>query len=545
MARIHIARAVGSEGFSRLVAAKRLHPALAMDGEFVKMFLDEARVASKVRHRNVVPVIDVVNIDGEVIMVQELVHGVPLHKLCGRAQEVRNWLPIPISISIATQALAGLHAAHEAVDESGASLNIVHRDVSPQNVMIATDGTARLLDFGVAKTAAAAHITRAGTFKGKLAYSAPEQLRGTVTRQSDIYALGVMLWELLVGRRLHAGRSDEELRKAISQTTPPPLIQALAKKRAGGEIDNVAWRQLEALEPILLRACAYDPAKRYATAAEMENALCAAVKPAPLSEVAAWLRELVGDLLDETDRLIADEEASWRSSQSMPSANPPPTLESEPNLSGFESEVANARTKPWHGRAPAAEARDAKSNQPATRARGVLVAFLAALVAALASIMLVLHVLPNAEQATVAAPVTSSTVTPAPTPPPVPTAPLGGGAPLAQTGSAVVPAPVVEPAPVEPAPVEPPPVAPVEPPPPADSAATTETKAEPPVATITEPAPPKAPAAKRKTVVRKSVKKAAPKPAPAAAKPATTKPADCSTPFYFEGNKKIFKKKCL
>src|SRR6185503_14890982 len=157
MARIHIARAVGAEGFSRLVAAKRLHTALASDAEFVKMFLDEARVASKVRHRNVVPVLDVVNIDGEVILVQELVIGVPLHRLCGRAQKIRQWLPVPITIAIASQALAGLHAAHEAVDEAGTPLNIVHRDVSPQNIMIATDGSVRLLDFGVAKNAAAAH----------------------------------------------------------------------------------------------------------------------------------------------------------------------------------------------------------------------------------------------------------------------------------------------------------------------------------------------------------------------------------------------------
>ena len=188
MATIHIARLMGDEGFSRIVAAKRLLPEFAEDADFVTMFLDEARIASKVHHRNVVPVLDVVTTGDEVVLVQEYVHGVPLSWLLRTAHEAKIHVPIAIAVSIACQVLAGLQAAHDTVDEMGVPLAIVHRDVSPQNIMVGTDGAARLLDFGVAKAAMSAHVTRDGTFKGKLAYSAPEQIRGAATQQSDLYA---------------------------------------------------------------------------------------------------------------------------------------------------------------------------------------------------------------------------------------------------------------------------------------------------------------------------------------------------------------------
>src|SRR5262245_41859035 len=182
MATIHIARLMGDEGFSRIVAAKRLLPEFAEDSEFVAMFLDEARVASKVHHPNVVPVLDVVTTGEDVILVQEYVRGAPLHYLLRTAHQQQLHIPVNIAVSVACQLLAGLQAAHDTVDEMGMPLNIVHRDVSPQNIMISIDGSARLLDFGVAKATMAAHTTRENTFKGKLAYSAPEQLRGAATR---------------------------------------------------------------------------------------------------------------------------------------------------------------------------------------------------------------------------------------------------------------------------------------------------------------------------------------------------------------------------
>jgi serine/threonine-protein kinase len=526
MARVHIARAVGAEGFSRLVAAKRLHPALAADREFVQMFLDEANVASKVRHRNVVPVLDVVNLDGEVILVQELVHGVPLHKLCARAQQLHTRLPIPVAISIASGALAGLHAAHEAVDETGVSLNIVHRDVSPQNIMIATDGTARLLDFGVAKTAAAAHITRAGTFKGKLAYGAPEQLSGTVTRRTDIYALGVVLWELLVGQRLHASKSDDELRRAIMQTTPPSITQRLAKRRAAGEIDQVAWLQLEAIEPLIARACAIDPAKRFATAAEMERALGDAVTPALLSEVAVWLRELAGDILDETDRLIADEEASWRSARgSQPQNTVGPALDTSTSLeTAADSPIAAARTRPYPERPPSVIP---NVTPPPWRKWVFTLAALLGMGIGLGAA--VLQSKPEPTAASGSAPIAQP-----PSPSVAQPVPLEKLSPptAAATTSPPPPAAKVQPAPVEQ--VEPSTVPPVTM---ALDEEVVEEEPEEPATKNTSPKPVPRPIAVKKQPAKQPVKQPPPKQQP--------KPVDCSTPFYFKGNKKIFKPKCL
>src|SRR5262249_11689853 len=156
-----------------------------------------------------VPVLDVVATGGEVILVQEYVHGVPLHWLLRTARRNQVRIPLPIAVSIGCQGAAGLHAAHETVDEMGLPLHIVHRDVSPQHVMIALDGSAPLLDFGIAKATMAAHITREGQFKGKLAYAAPEQLCGQATRQSDVYSLAVLLWELVVGHHMHQSVQSE------------------------------------------------------------------------------------------------------------------------------------------------------------------------------------------------------------------------------------------------------------------------------------------------------------------------------------------------
>ena len=172
MATIHLARLMGDEGFSRIVAAKRLQPEFAEDADFVTMFLDEARVASKIHHKNVVPVLDVVMNNGEVVLVQEYVHGAPLNQLLKLARQNKEIVPINIAVALVANILSGLQAAHETTDEIGMPLNIVHRDVSPQNIMVATDGTSRLLDFGVAKATMAAHVTRENAFKGKLAYSA-------------------------------------------------------------------------------------------------------------------------------------------------------------------------------------------------------------------------------------------------------------------------------------------------------------------------------------------------------------------------------------
>jgi eukaryotic-like serine/threonine-protein kinase len=334
MATIHIARLMGDVGFSRIVAAKRMHPELAEDKEFVAMFLDEARIASKVHHRNVVPVLDVVTMPAnhrpraagasatsaargdEVVLVQEYVHGAPLSLLLRTSCEAKTHVPIPVAATLACQVLAGLHAAHETVDEMGTPLHVVHRDVSPQNIMVATDGSARLLDFGVAKAALAAHVTRKGTFKGKLSYSSPEQIRGEANRQSDIYALGVVLWELVVGQRLHPTSLGETVViGAIMSGRQPTVTDALADEKSW--IGSYRWSQLEALEPIIRKALDVNHRRRWTTAADMEEAIAAAVPLASCADVASWLRAVGKDFLDARETMIAEEEASWRRTLAM------------------------------------------------------------------------------------------------------------------------------------------------------------------------------------------------------------------------------------
>jgi serine/threonine protein kinase len=313
MATIHIARLMGDEGFSRIVAAKRLLPEFAEDSEFVAMFMDEARIASKVHHPNVVPVLDLVTTNHEVMLVQEYVHGVPLHILLRTINEQHKRIPARIAVSIAAQVLAGLQAAHTTVDELGTPLAIVHRDVSPQNVMLAVDGSARLLDFGVAKATMAAHVTRDGTFKGKLAYSAPEQVRGKPVQQSDVYALSVVLWELLVGHRMFDKTHGEaELVARILGGVIPSVTEALSNEADWGAIDSEEWKLISAIEKVVAKGLVLDLDHRHASAAAMEQELTKTVPPAPASEVAAWVRLHGKDFIEGRDKIIAAEEGSWR-----------------------------------------------------------------------------------------------------------------------------------------------------------------------------------------------------------------------------------------
>ena len=206
MAVVHIGRLMGPVGFARTVAIKRLHPHLAHNPEFVAMFLDEARLAARIRHPNVVSTLDVVATEGELFVVMEYVPGDALARLLFTASSRGESVPLAIASSIMVDVLHGLHAAHEASDERGQPLGLVHRDVSPHNVLVGTDGAAHLIDFGIAKAAGRAQVTREGQLKGKLAYMAPEQLKGSsggakVDRRADVFAVGTILWEIVTGHR--------------------------------------------------------------------------------------------------------------------------------------------------------------------------------------------------------------------------------------------------------------------------------------------------------------------------------------------------------
>jgi len=311
MATVHTARLVGAEGFTRLVAAKRLHPQFTDDPDFVTMFHDEACIASRIHHPNVVPVLDVVVSGNELILVQEYVHGVPLSQLVKVAHVSEVPIAIDIAVAVLAGVLAGLHAAHEVRDESGVPLEIVHRDVSPANVMVSVDGVPRLLDFGIAKATTSTHHTREGVFKGKLAYMAPEQLRmERIDRLVDLYATGVMAWELLVNRRVYDGRHEVAFVTAVMSGEIPSITEALSDKR--GSMDDERWNALVRLEPIISRSMADRPEDRFATAEEMMRALLDVCPSATSMAISEWVRTAGAEFLDKRQQCLAANEESWR-----------------------------------------------------------------------------------------------------------------------------------------------------------------------------------------------------------------------------------------
>jgi serine/threonine-protein kinase len=314
MATVHYGRLLGPVGFSRTVAIKRLHPHYAKDPEFVAMFLDEARLAARIRHPNVVQTLDVVARDGELFLVMDYVQGESLSKLARAARQQERPLPVAIVSAILCGALQGLHAAHEATNEHGEPLGIVHRDVSPQNVLVGADGVPRVLDFGVAKAAGRIHTTREGQLKGKLAYMATEQLRAdTVDRRTDVYAAGVVLWEALTLQRLFAGESEAVVVTSVLERVVQPPSAIVAGLPAG--VDDVVMRALER-----------DPSRRFATAQQMALALEASVSPASNMRVADWIQGLAGDVLAVRAKSVARIESDSGSGklQPIPSERPLP-----------------------------------------------------------------------------------------------------------------------------------------------------------------------------------------------------------------------------
>jgi serine/threonine-protein kinase len=298
-ATVHLGRLSGTAGFARVVCIKRLHPHLAKEAEFVKMLLDEARIAARIRHPNVVSILDVVSDEAEVFVVMEYVAGQPLARLVRLAGERGERVPVPVAVAIVRDLLQGLHAAHETCDENGEPLGVVHRDVSPQNVLVGQDGIARVVDFGIAKARGRLSTTEEGRLKGKLAYMAPEQLRADeVTRKSDVYAAGIVLWELLCGERLFAGDNEGHiLEQALLADIAPPSGHAADLPKG--------------LDDVVLRALERDPAQRYATARDMVAALDTCVLPAPASEVAAWVSAIAGnDLSLQAARVLEVEKAA-------------------------------------------------------------------------------------------------------------------------------------------------------------------------------------------------------------------------------------------
>jgi len=290
MAKVHLGRLQGQVGFAKTVAIKRLHEQFANDPEFREMFVDEAHIVARIQHPNVVGVLDVVALEGELFLVMEYVHGVPLMRLMRRLQKNGKRVDPRIAVSIGTAMLYGLHAAHEATRESGEPLNIVHRDVNPQNVMVGADGVSRVLDFGIAKASHRYHQTGAGVVKGKLRYMAPEQIADKpVDRRSDVFAASVVIWEMITGEDL------------FTTVNPADLIDEIVKGKYRRP-SEVSPGLPAALDDIVMKGLAPYPKLRYQTALEMAVELEKAVPPATAREVGEWVTSIAGDFLHVLER---------------------------------------------------------------------------------------------------------------------------------------------------------------------------------------------------------------------------------------------------
>ena len=293
MAAVYMGKLRGAGGFARTVAIKRLHAALAHDEEFVSMFMQEAQLAARIRHPNVVQTLDVVAENGELFLVMEYVLGEPLSHVLRRLVKSPVRVPHCIVAAIMSDVLHGLHAAHETKSASGRLLGLVHRDVSPQNVLLGVDGIARVLDFGIAKSAASGHTSRAGTVRGKFPYLAPEQIAGeTVDKTADIYSASVVFWELLTNRRLFVGDTPQAtMARVLAGCDCPPSANA-------NDVSDI-------YDDIVMRGLSRDPANRFATARDMADAVAARVPHVGMTAVARWIAENAGDSLKESSERLA------------------------------------------------------------------------------------------------------------------------------------------------------------------------------------------------------------------------------------------------
>ena len=308
MAAVHLGRFYGSAGFSRIVAIKRLHRHHAKDPDYVEMFLDEANLAARVRHANVVTISDVVATDEELFLVMDYIPGMTVAQLC-RALGNDEPLPAAIAMRIAGDALQGLHAVHTATDDEGQPLDIVHRDVSPENLLVGVDGVTRVIDFGVAKGRGRVHRTRTGVMKGKLAYVSPEQILGEqLDCRTDLYSMGVTIWRMFAGALPVDGDADV----------------ALMHRKVTGELPRLSSRATVAagFDAAVARATMRHREERFESAIAMHTALLAdGPAPASTHAVAQWVATIAGgELGKRADRVtcILDMPEVTATTQTMP-----------------------------------------------------------------------------------------------------------------------------------------------------------------------------------------------------------------------------------
>lgn len=298
MAMVWAARLKGTRGFQKIVAVKTMLPKLSEDPQFEQMFLDEASLASQIRHPNAVEILDLGEQEGILYLVMEWIEGVPLNQLM-KAAKKQGGIPAKVAVRIAMQTCAGLHAAHELKNDKGELVGLVHRDVSPQNLLVTYDGVTKVVDFGVAKaTALGDGATQAGQIKGKVGYMAPEQVKGDpIDRRVDVFALGIVLYALTTGK--HPFRRESEAATMYNICAPQPVMPPR----------KVVADYPEELEAVILKALAKDKDKRFASANEMLRALDSLpgeLRATTDHDVGTFVQGLLGSRREERKKALAE-----------------------------------------------------------------------------------------------------------------------------------------------------------------------------------------------------------------------------------------------
>ncbi|WP_437797248.1 serine/threonine protein kinase [Sorangium sp. So ce693] len=437
MADVHLAVAVGPAGFSKLQVIKRLRPNIADEPEFRDMLLDEARLAARLNHRNVVQTNEVGLADGEYFIAMEYLDGQPLSRVISRAREQARTIPFAVQFWILSEVLAGLHYAHELVDYDGTPLNVVHRDISPHNIFVTYDGQVKIVDFGIALAAHRLVETQTGTMKGKVAYMAPEQAfshSSQIDRRADVFSAGVILWEMLAGRRLWRGLSDPQIISRLMRDIPD-----LRSARPEVPVE---------LARICAKALAHSPGERYSTAAafraELDRYAERLEGQVTAEQLGALMRELFASERSEIraiiDRQLKQLQEHGADAGSAGLAGRAPRLPSLPGRDPLDSDPPaqeegattgsspSAPTRPLHrSSAPQATLHAVVRTEPATavqpapaprRSRLPLVAF-AAVIALVGAATLYLKLRDPVQQSlhATAPPVQSAPPAPEPSPP--------------------------------------------------------------------------------------------------------------------------------
>ncbi len=290
MAQIYLARQLGLEGFEKLMVVKRILPHLAENEDFITMFLDEARIAARLNHPNIVQIFDLGSQDETFFIAMEYIHGEDVRRLWKQSERVNHMLPVPLICRIVIEAATGLDYAHKRTDPRGGPLNIVHRDISPQNILVSFEGGVKVVDFGIAKAADQATVTRSGVLKGKYSYMSPEQAAGArqIDHRTDIFALGVVMYELLTGTRLFKRGTDIQTLNAVSEckVLPPSEVNPRVPK---------------AVDAIVLKALTKERNDRYGEArlfgSALEDWLLAEKIPSSSAHLASFMQEIYADRL--------------------------------------------------------------------------------------------------------------------------------------------------------------------------------------------------------------------------------------------------------